>query len=338
MSTTKIYTFSHNRPDLIRLQYESIKKYVKDDFEFIVFNNEKPGSEGGYNSDRISQINFECQKLNLQCIDIKFDDSLRVLNNQLMFNNNQYTNGVAACAYSLSWAWKNIISKDSGISVIIDSDMFLCKDVSFTSLMDGYNFAHCPSYRNNFSIMYPWNGIVIADTKNMPCPETMTWGPGIVNGVATDVGGELHHYREKYKTELKELYIDMWGVLVDTSDMEEVCVNGCAQYFVDFKQRRIRATDPQALMPPNKKTFPHQSEREDYWSYFNSNFIKIKEIANKYNFPKPTYIDLIKLESDNIDDSFIIHYKSASNYQPWATAEYNNQKTSALQQFLKNQI
>ena len=36
----KIYTYSHNRPDLIKPQYDSIKKLVKDDFEFIVFNYE----------------------------------------------------------------------------------------------------------------------------------------------------------------------------------------------------------------------------------------------------------------------------------------------------------
>ena len=29
----KIYTYSHNRPDLIKPQYESFKRYIKDDFE-----------------------------------------------------------------------------------------------------------------------------------------------------------------------------------------------------------------------------------------------------------------------------------------------------------------
>ena len=32
----KIYTYSHNRPDLIKPQYESIKKHIKDDFQFTV--------------------------------------------------------------------------------------------------------------------------------------------------------------------------------------------------------------------------------------------------------------------------------------------------------------
>ena len=41
MSKVKIYTYSHNRPDFIKLQYETIKRHVKNDYEFIVFNNEQ---------------------------------------------------------------------------------------------------------------------------------------------------------------------------------------------------------------------------------------------------------------------------------------------------------
>ena len=39
LKVIKIYTYSHNRPDFIEPQFNSIKKHVKDDFEFIVFNN-----------------------------------------------------------------------------------------------------------------------------------------------------------------------------------------------------------------------------------------------------------------------------------------------------------
>jgi len=333
---TKIYTFSHNRPDFIELQYQTIKKYLQDDFEFIVFNNEKPGSDGGYDPNRISQIDIECKKLNLECIKIPFDQSLQVLNGELMFTGNQYTGGAAACAYSLSWAWKNIISKDQGISVVIDSDMFLCNPISFQSMMKGYNFAYFPSYRNNLSIMYPWNGIVIVDPKNMPNVQNMSWGPGLVDGTNTDVGGELHYYRKKYKNELKELYIDMWGYLVDTDPYVEISINGCAQYFLNFDRKHIEIRDPRT--PPfniNNKSFPHQKDRSDYLNYFIQNCEYLKQFRDKFNFPKPSYFDLIKLEkNDLISDAFIIHYKSASNYQPWASSEYNFQKTEVFKHIL----
>ena len=36
--TIKIYTLSDKRPDFIKLQYETIKKHVTDDFEYVVIN------------------------------------------------------------------------------------------------------------------------------------------------------------------------------------------------------------------------------------------------------------------------------------------------------------
>ena len=54
----KIYTYSHNRPDFIEPQYNSLKKHIQDDFEFIVFNNERAGSNpfSGYSPDRVQEI------------------------------------------------------------------------------------------------------------------------------------------------------------------------------------------------------------------------------------------------------------------------------------------
>ena len=57
--------------------------------------------------------------------------------------------------------------------------------------------------------------------------------------------------------------------------------------------------------------------------------------ANKFEFPKPTFIDLIKFEvDDNMEDSFVLHYKNASNGNAWQTDEYNTQKTKALSRVL----
>lgn len=338
MTKIKIYTFAHNRPDFIKLQKKSFDRFLKDDYEFVVFNNEKPGSEGGFNPDRISEIEQTCDKLNIESIPVKLSEDLKYINGNMMFHGEKYLNGVNACAYSLSWAWKNYISKDNSISVVIDSDMFLFKKTSFIDMMNGYNFSYCPSYRDNFRIKYPWNGIIIADIPNMPNPEKMTWGPGMVNNIETDVGGELHHYLEHHKSELKTLYIDMWGLLDDrNTTKKEFCINGCAQYFIDDLTNKLYRTDPQALLPEeNNKTFPHQMDRENYWNYFYEIYNNIKKFTQQFNFPKPTYIDFIKTEKENdIFNSFIIHYKSGSNYQPWANSEYNDEKTKIFQTLFK---
>ena len=51
------------------------------------------------------------------------------------------------------------------------------------------------------------------------------------------------------------------------------------------------------------------------------------QYAAKYEFPKPTFIDLIKFEvDDNMEEAFILHYKNASNGNAWQSDEYNSKK------------
>ena len=59
------------------------------------------------------------------------------------------------------------------------------------------------------------------------------------------------------------------------------------------------------------------------------------EFATKYEFPKPTFIDLVKFDDDDeMDKAFILHYKNASNSNPWQTDKYNASKTQALKNVL----
>jgi len=60
----KIYTLSHHRPDFIPLQYESIKKYVKDEFEYIVINNAVDNEK---NSSEIERV---CKDLGVSTIKV----------------------------------------------------------------------------------------------------------------------------------------------------------------------------------------------------------------------------------------------------------------------------
>lgn len=40
MKKIKIYTFSHKSPGFLKIQYDSMQKFIKDvEFEFVVFNN-----------------------------------------------------------------------------------------------------------------------------------------------------------------------------------------------------------------------------------------------------------------------------------------------------------
>ena len=348
----KIYTYSHNRPDFIEPQYNSIKKHIKDDFEFIVFNNERNGGDpgSGYDPERIDQIYEVCEKLNIKCIRVELDPELQFLNGYKQFEGDSYVSGGShACGYSYSWGWKHYISQDDSISMIIDSDMFFIKDISIQSLLKDYNLAFIPSYRyhskyqsednrGSIALHYPWNGVVIADIPNMPNPLELKWGLGVFNGQPCDVGGEGHSYLNTYKDQLKIKYIDMVSVQRDIAyegdehappeGYIEMGFNGCSPMHVNLDDGEFVILDYQHS---NHKTFPHQKHRDDYWQYVYDCFTYMVKFAEDNSFPKPTFIDLIKFEEDDdMKESFILHYKNGSNSNVWQNEDYNNKKTVSL--------
>ena len=352
----KIYTYSHNRPDFIEPQYNSIKKHIKDDFEFIVFNNERNGGDpgSGYKPERIDQIYEVCEKLNIKCIRVELDPELQFLNGYKQFEGDSYVSGGShACAYSFSWGWKHYISQDDSISMIIDSDMFFIKDISIQSLLEDYNLAFIPSYRyyskyqsednrGSIALHYPWNGVVIADVPNMPNPSELKWGLGVFNGQPCDVGGEGHSYLNTYKDQLKIKYIDMVSVQRDIAyegdehappeGYIEMGFNGCSPMHVNLDDGEFVILDYQHS---NNKTFPHQKHRDDYWQYVYDCFTYMVKFAEDNSFPKPTFIDLIKFEEDDdMKESFILHYKNGSNSNVWQNEDYNNKKTVSLNKVL----
>lgn len=366
MTKVKIYTYSHNRPDFIPHQYASIKKYIKDDFEFIVFNNERAGSnpDSGYSPERVQEIFDVCEQHNIQCVRVELDPELQFINGYKQFEGDSFTgDGSHVCAYSFTWGWKHYISKNDCISIIIDSDMFFIKDISFVEMMKGYNFAYVPCYRHvrnyvneddrgEFAFNYPWNGCVIADIPNMPNPHELSWGLGVFNGYSADVGSECMGYISKYADELKIRYLDQVSIQRDyptpgdphsvpgNGNIIEVGLNGSwpihvecdpeKNYILPFHEFTIKIINVQES---EKRTYPHQKERDNYWKYIRSCFqYMMTEFSAKHKFPKPTFIDLIKFETDdNIENAFIFHYKNASNGHCWMTQQYNEEKTKALQ-------
>lgn len=326
----KIYTLSDKRPDFIKLQYETIKKYVTDDYEYIVINNAVDSEE------RSAEIDRVCEEIGVESLRVVLDPSMRVLDGITQFTGNRYPNPNLACAYPTEWVWRNYMTKHDDIVVNIDSDMFLIKEVSFREMLGDNNFGIVHAYRNWHKVHYPWNGFFIADIPNMPHPEEMNWNCANVNGTEVDVGGQGHFYLEKYQEELKLLNIEQWGVLDDRAKNIEVNINGCAQFFINLDEMSIDVRNRQAT---DFNTFDHQEPRENYWDYFSENFIDIINETKKYGFPKPTFIDFLKLEKDDtIKESFIFHYKAGSNYMPWANDTYNSAKTEAFTKLLSGNV
>jgi hypothetical protein len=190
----KIYTFADKAPDFIGWQAELFKRFLKDDYEFIVMNNSS--------SSRLDiQIRKECSNS-----DIHIEKVLK----------KDFNTGCFACAVPIQWTIDNFIGKDDdNISVIIDSDLFLMKEFSFTSFMEGWDIAGVPQSRDTgYDIIeYLWNVLVVIHPK-APSKSTIHMGCGAILHSPVDVGG-LSYFYLRSNPEIRWMRINTTGIIPD---------------------------------------------------------------------------------------------------------------------------
>jgi hypothetical protein len=197
----KIFTFANKSPELIEPQVRSFQKHLQEPFEFTVFNN------AGFAEDKTNyeQINTICRALGaeIQIIDVRKNavliHRLEALHGLPLFEESgDYAPGAAIpCGYSLCWAWEHTISWLTDPVLLIHSDIFLTKDVTFLDLLEKYQLCFVPQTRPGAK-EYMWEGLVLIDMMCLPAPETINWWGGPVNGVITDIGGQTGHYLEAH--------------------------------------------------------------------------------------------------------------------------------------------
>ena len=124
----KILTSVVNNPTFIEMQYHTLKKHMKCEYEFIVFNDAKPFPDfTNYNDPIICEKIYNmCEKYKIKCISIpnlhhKFMDC-----------------PVVRCADAMNFMFK-YMKENLDEYLIIDSDMFLIDDLT----MDRYRSYDC---------------------------------------------------------------------------------------------------------------------------------------------------------------------------------------------------
>lgn len=190
----KIYTFPDKAPQFIRWQNELLKRYLHDDYEFIVMNNAS-------NSILNEEIVGECQDMRIRCIDVLKKD---------------FSTGCFACAVPIQWTIDNYIGKDDeNISVIMDSDLFLMKDFSFTTFMDGWDIAGVPQSRDGgYKIIeYIWNCILVL-APSAPDKWSLDMGCGTIYHAPCDVGAFSYFYLKSHPN-IRWRRINSTGIIID---------------------------------------------------------------------------------------------------------------------------
>jgi hypothetical protein len=197
----KIVTSVVNNPIFIELQYHSLKKFVRGDYEFIIFNDAKnfPDFTNGGNTNIRYDIEKTCEKLNIRCINIS--------NDAHTINKDACQRCGDAMNYMLEYQRNN---PDCYLG--IDSDMFLINYFN-TNRYEEYNAAIVPQYRfKDIDYNYFWNGLYYLNINNISNNRILNWSPII--GIC-DVGGMMKDWLsiqdDKKIYKINHLWSLMWN-------------------------------------------------------------------------------------------------------------------------------
>jgi len=135
---TLVLTVAFNKPNLIKQQYKLLKKYVQDDFEYVVIDNSTV-------SDASNTIQIFCKKNKIVYY--------RLLNNPAPEHPSQ------SHGYALNWSVKNLLNNKVKNLAYLDHDIFPYKKYSFSSAIAKQPFYGVRQTKNK--AWYLWPGFCI---------------------------------------------------------------------------------------------------------------------------------------------------------------------------------
>ena len=173
----KIITVFDKHEDFIKLQYESIKKYVKGEYDYIVFNNAS-------NQEQAIKNQEVCAELGINCI-------------RISINYNQGASNIAGEALNVSFN-----SLPNELVFKIDSDMFFTSEINLEKLFDDSDLIYIPTLQQNREIM--WSGVFGINLKKIDIP--LNFNPSVINGTDTFGQSCLLTNKPKYRKKIFNLY------------------------------------------------------------------------------------------------------------------------------------
>lgn len=251
----------HHKLDFINIQYNSIKKYVKQPYVYIVFNDSTDKKISNY-----------CKKMNIKCINIpqkihsdrnlifptQYTKSRELMNNPEIYQHHGYPgifsgynstlnnhSGSRHCD-SIQFIINYFYYKISNCNLLmnIDADMCFINFFNLNNYLERHSLAMLSQSRND-NWTYMWPNIFIFNLNECPNINEICWDGCFIYheindsnyndncfnyqnkqivAIKTDTGGETHYYLEKYKDRLKIKEINIKRIF-SREDLENNVLN-----------------------------------------------------------------------------------------------------------------
>ncbi len=298
-----VITSAYNRSDFIETQYKTFNKFLKDDYEFVVFSDAK--------EDRMRhEISKKCKELGIICINVPQEIHDRPYLERVPGERfNKQGPAVRNCNV-VQYTLDTIGFKHDDIVVIMDSDLFLVREFSIREYLENHHISSwlrlcCDTdkkckknHPGKPGFYFMWIGLVFLDMRTMPNKELINFNCGLIDKRDVDAGGYTYYYLKNNPAK---------GKFFDRQDLRDLICDDCRNF-------------PKPLPP---------CTHNESWlikSGFDKNQISL---IQSMSLPK---------RGRNIQfflNNNFIHYQAGSNYTGFSFL-YHQEKTKLLNKYFRD--
>lgn len=205
----RLLTFHYNRPDFIELQCRTFKKFLRDDYELIVFNDARtPELENA--------ISDMCEKHGVLCVryepewhrsDPLNQQILQQLNDSTIYSHLGFhlndvfwiseQPSIRHC-HVIQYALDNFGYDHDDIVCIVDGDIFPIRPLSIRSLLYKKHIIGIQRSISTENIDYLWVPFIAFDSRTIPHKEDLKFHADVIGDKLHDTGAHTYHYLKNH--------------------------------------------------------------------------------------------------------------------------------------------
>lgn len=200
-SKIRLFTFQYNRTDFIEIQHKCLQKFLKDDYELIVFNDAK-------DEKMAKEIEAMCNKYQIQCVrfpqhlhnhsslitEIQKWEKMTNLTGFAQLGELKGKHPSVRHCHVIQYALDNFGYNHDDIVGLLDGDMFLIKEFSIRDALKNYDIIANTRWDDSKTIEYLWVGIAFFNMPKLPNKTSLCFNLSCIDNHVTDSGGHTYYY------------------------------------------------------------------------------------------------------------------------------------------------
>jgi len=206
----RLLTFHFNRPELIDLQYRAFKKFMLDEYEWIVFNDAD-------NEEDEELIRKRCEKYGIRCVRYEqqwhFLDPINAQVKDWMENPNYDVKEIASSSFAnnvaqhptlrhghvVQYALNHFGYNHDDIIAIVDCDLFPIRSISLYQLLTDCPIVGIQKFEKpHSSIDYLALPFIALDCRRLPDHQDLKFHLDIIDNELFDGGAHSYYYLKNH--------------------------------------------------------------------------------------------------------------------------------------------